>query len=80
MNRNISQPTILRFPSADPRTRAASMVRRRESRLEQAHRLRCVSEGASGDVTEDRLDVMRARLLRMIIDNERMRNDGPRAS
>jgi hypothetical protein len=44
------------------------------------HRLRCVADNAADDVSEDRLAAMRGRLLRMIIENERVRNDGPRAS
>ena len=84
MNRKVHSPVILAFPSSARNRRADSPARRRESRLERCHRLRCVANAATDDAAEDvadnRLAAMRVRLLRMIIENERMRNDGPRAS
>jgi hypothetical protein len=80
MNRKVHSPVILAFPSSARNRRADSPARRRESRLERCHRLRCVTDTATDDVADNRLAAMRVRLLRMIIENERMRNDGPRAS
>ena len=80
MNRKRNAPVILAFPSAGGDSRTPSAAERRESRLERFHRLRCVADDTNDDVTDDRLGAMRARLLRMIIENERVRSDGPRAS
>jgi hypothetical protein len=80
MNRKVHSPVILAFPSSARNRRADSPARRRESRLERCHRLRCVANAATEDVADNRLAAMRVRLLRMIIENERMRDDGPRAS
>jgi hypothetical protein len=79
MNRQVHPPVILAFPSAARNSTAHSPSGSR-SRLERMHRLRCVSDRVTDDVTDDALAKMRARLLRMIIENERVRTDGPRAS
>ena len=80
MKRNAHTPVILAFPSAVANSRRASSARRGGSRLERIHRLRCVSDQPADDVTDDALAQMRVRLLHMIIENERVRTDGPRAS
>lgn len=80
MNRKVSPPVILAFPSGGPDARAASPAGRAGARLARFHRLRCVADDTADDVTDEALAAMRARLLRMIIDNERVRIDGPRAS
>ena len=77
MKRNVSTPVILAFPATENRSYDA--LGRRESRLERMNRLRCVADEAN-QPSDDQLAKMRARLLRMIIENERVRNDGPRAS
>lgn len=79
MKRNVSPPVILAFPTAE-RNRSTQLLTRRESQLERLHRLRCVSPEVDDEPAGERLTKMRARLLRMIIENERVRNDGPRAS
>lgn len=79
MKRTVSPPVILSFPTADLRFRAASPGDPR-SRLERISRLRCVSNAANDEVSDAPLTQMRTRLLQMILENERVRNDGPRAS
>jgi hypothetical protein len=78
MKRTQSQPVVLPFPVVDPSPmtipfRGQAQTGKRGYRL--SGRARIPLAGACGT-----LSPVRARLLRMIIESERVRNDGPRAS
>lgn len=73
-----SHPMILKFPSADPSPTTIPLRGKPQRAVGQNRLRRDLREAlASSDGT---LSPMRTRLLRMIIENERVRNDGPRAS
>jgi len=79
MKRNTSHPQILPFPATDAKSAAVPRGGER-ARRRPINRLRCLADAPAEPADHAALARMRDKLFRMIIENERVRWDGPRAS